>query len=208
MNGPLSGNLLRPKCLESRLPLPSLPLHPIQSISIPVGSTFNRTQNQLPPAPAPSGQLSSPPSCIFVTTLFATIMKECILPVHGWLRGVPRGPDIISALHEGKLSHGKARDFLSQLDDLSLGYPGGNFPGQEPSTPAILWGLRGVVSGCMIHSDSRRPSSAPCLPAEGPTAEGLAGSRGCLAPTVCRLHNADIHPRQALALLASEGGVG
>lgn len=59
-----------------------------------------------------------------------------------------------------------------------------------------------------IHSGSRRTSSAPCLPAEGPTAEGLAGSRGCLAPMGCRLNNADIHPRQALALLASEGGVG
>ena len=94
------------------------------------------------------------------------------------------------------LSHSEVGDVLSPHTDLSSGFLGG-----PPWT--ALWGS--LEARPTLWSWKAKPPS-PLLPAEGPEAEGWLG-RGP-GPTGCSPNNADIHPRQALALLASEGGTG
>ena len=103
--------------------------------------------------------------------------------------GAPWGPDIAPAELGGtKPDGGQGR--------LSPGSPRG-----PPWT--ALWGS--LESRPLLAAWKTQPP-CPCLPAEGPEVDGWPG-RG-LGPKGCRPNNVDIHPRQVLALLASEGGTG
>lgn len=64
----------------------------------------------------------------------------------------------------------------------------------------------GVSGGMTPAVDLKGSALVPCLLQRGQCG-GLARERGP-GPRGCSVNNTDIHPRQALALLVSEGGAG
>lgn len=122
-----------------------------------------------------------------------------------FVTGCMVSPEVLAlCLLCGEQSHGKVRDFLFQHDDLSPGYPGGTSMCKSLQIQPHSGGLWPHDLCC----GPRRPRG-PLCPCRGACCRGAGWEQGAAQPLWgYSLNNANIHPRQALALLASEGGAG